>query len=165
MNKDRVIQIVGEISVENLEIFCEELRALEKESRKPILIELCSHGGETYTALGYYAKIVGSPCEITIKAFGQVMSAATIILASGKKRLMHKDCWFMVHDDCQRVKADNGTIAASEALHKDMLEDHWADILSRHSKESAQFWRAYSKKTTYLRASACLALGIIDEIY
>lgn len=163
--KGRTISIIGEISSEGFQVFNDEMRELELSPNKPITIELCSHGGETYPALAFYARITTSPCVVTIKASGQVMSAATIILASGDRRLMHQDCWFMVHDDSQRIRSDNGVMARSEAEHKDLLETHWASILARHTNLIASDWRELSRKTSYLSSEECLKAGVIDEIF
>lgn len=162
-NSPRVIRIIGQLDSDNFSIFCEELAQLESESTtKHITIELCSEGGDTYVALGYYAKIRMSPCFIDIYAFGQVMSAATVVLAAGDKRKMHVDTWFMIHDESQRVRADNTKIARSEAEHKDELEMHWSEIMARHSKMSPSYWRQQSENTTYLTAPQCLNTGIVD---
>jgi ATP-dependent Clp protease protease subunit len=160
----RLVRIVGSIDPENYLQFTEAMKELEDASDAPITIELCSHGGDTYVGLAFYGRITCSPCKITIKAFGQVMSAATIIFVAGDVRIMHKDAWFMIHDDSQRIKADNGQIAISEAMHSEQLEYHWADILARHTKLSLEEWRALSKRTTYLSASRCLEGGVTDEI-
>lgn len=161
----RIIRIIGEINYEVLSNFSNELAALESESHQDITVELCSEGGDTYAGLGFYSKIVNSPCDITVKAFGCVMSAATVILSAGDRRMMHKDCWMMVHDDSQHVDAPNGRIAVSEAKHLDELENHWAEILSRCCEVNPELWREMSLKTTYLRPAILKGLGFIHEVY
>lgn len=161
---NRIIRLFDGIDSDSLLEFSERLEELEK-TLKPITVELCNPGGDTYVGLAFYSKITNSKCKITIKAVGHVMSAATIILAAGHKRIMDKDCWFMVHDDCMKIKADSGEIAISLAKHKECVEFQWAEILSRKSNKDAYWWRIRSKETTYMTAEECLKVGIIDEIY
>lgn len=162
----RVIRVIGEISYDSLAAFCEELAELEKAAfGSPIVLELCSEGGDTYAGLGFYAKITNSHCPIRVEAYGCVMSAATVVLAAGDVRRMQKDCWLMVHDDSAVVKAANPKIAVSDALHHEHLETHWASILSRHSRMTVEAWRSLSNKTTYLTARQCKDMKLVHEIY
>lgn len=161
----RVLRIIGEINFDALQTFAEELAALEAKSDSPIIIELCSEGGDAYAGIAFYTLITQTKSPTIVKAFGCVMSAATIILAAGGTRIMHKDCWFMVHDECQKIKADNGRIARSESNHQDNFEDHWAEMLSRHSHAGVEFWRECSLDTAYLTAIQCKGTGLVHETY
>lgn len=162
---NRVLRIIGEINFDTLQTFAEELVILESESSKDIIIELCSEGGDAYAGIAFYTLITQAKSKTTVKAFGCVMSAATIILAAGTHRLMHRDCWFMVHDECQKIKADNGRIAISESRHQENFEVHWAEILGRHSYAGIEYWRSCSLNTTYLTAEQCEDTGLIHEVY
>lgn len=160
----RVIKIIGQLDSEAYRTFSDELDVLENQSNKPITIELCSEGGETYIGLAIYGKLKTSKCRTIIIAYGQVMSAATIILAAGDKRVIHVDAWFMIHDDIQRIRADNTTIAISEATQTEKLEGHWAKIMARETGTPEITWREFSRKTTYLDADQCVLLGVADEV-
>lgn len=160
----RKIKIIGDIDSDNYEVFSEKMDELEAASKKPIHIELCSGGGETYVGLAYYGRIKSSPCPVHITAYGQVMSAATIILAAGTVRIMQGDAWFMVHDDALSVKEPTRIRAVVEFSHHETVERQWAEILSRHSKVDKDIWREWSKDTRYLNAADCLEIGIIDKI-
>lgn len=162
---NRILRIISSINIEGLNEFSQELDELLAKSNDSILIELCSDGGDAYAGIGYHSKIIQAPCTIRVDAFGHVMSAATVILAAADWRVMHKDTWFMVHADSQKVRAETGAIAISEARHNIQLENHWAHILARHSNKSAKWWRMVSDRTTYMTAKDCLKIGIIDEIY
>lgn len=158
------MNIIGAIDADNYSVFCQEMHEFEKTPGKKISIHLCSEGGDTYIGLAFYARIRSSPCEIAVVAFGQVMSAATIILAAGDERLMDKDAWFMVHDDDTRVRESNSVIANNQFEHHEALEKQWAEILSRHSLIGKENWRELSRNTTYMSAYECKANGIVDEL-
>lgn len=159
----RKVKIIGEISHESYRDFSDEMDELEK-SKKPIEIELCSGGGDTYAGLAFYARITQSPCKTIIRAYGNVMSAATVILIAGTTRYMHKDAWFMVHDEGLKVREPNQIRSNSEFNHHETVEHQWAEILNRHSKISQAQWRELSKNTTYYTAMQCMSLGIVDYI-
>lgn len=161
----RVIKIIGSIDSDSYREFSDSIDELTADSHKPITIELCSEGGDSYIGLAFYAKIKTCGCKITIKAYGHVMSAATIILLAGDVRVMHKDCWFMIHDDSQQLTAENGRIAMSEAKQLDALEQHWASIMARHTPLDTYTWRQMSKDTSYLTAKECLQHKIINKIF
>lgn len=165
MGNDRIIKVIGAIDAVAFRDFSESLTELESESIKDIRLELTSDGGESYVGLAFYSKMIESKCKFNVRVYGNVMSAATAILAGGNKRTMMCDAWYMVHDDSQRIKAENNMVAIAQAAHNEALERHWARILARNSKPTPQEWRKMSKRTTYLTARECLDLGIIDEIY
>lgn len=161
----RVVKIIGSIDSDSYREFSDSIDELTAHSHKPITIELCSEGGDSYVGLAFYAKIKTCGCPVTIKAYGHVMSAATIILLAGKKRLMHQDCWFMIHDDSQQLNVENGKIAMSEAKQLEDLETHWSLIMARETNHSADDWREMSKKTTYVTAADCFHLGVVHALF
>ncbi len=161
----RVIRIIGAIDTIAFRDFSETLAELEAESTDSITLELTSDGGESYVGLAFYSKMVESECKFHVKVYGNVMSAATAILAGGAKRTMMCDAWYMIHDDSHKIKAENGTIAINQAKHNEDLEVHWARILARNCSVTPKDLREMSKQTTYLSARRCLELGLIDEIY
>lgn len=163
---NRVLRIIGQIDSDSFSVFCEELSQLEKESKKPVTIELCSEGGDTYVGLAFYGRIKKSPCRINVLAYGYVMSAATIILVAGHARTMQSEAWFMVHDDKDmlRVRENNKQAANTEYDHAERIEQQWARILARHTAKSPEFWREASRKTTYLSALDCVRLGLVEKL-
>lgn len=162
------LQIIGSIDNEALLHLAEGFTAIETaEPTRPVMITLSSEGGDAYAALGMYSLIRQSKLHITVKAVGQVMSAATIVLAGADHRIMSKDCWFMVHDDddpANRVRRSDLKALTSESQHYELLEWQWAEVLARHSELSKEEWRRLSKETTYYDAYECINLGLVDEL-
>lgn len=161
----RALKITGTIDNDSYRKFSFQLDALIAKSHKPIEIELCSEGGDSYFGLAFYARIKTCGCPVTIKAYGHVMSAATVILLAGNIRQMHGDCWFMIHDDDEDMDTRNTRVAINSAKHMDNLEIHWAEIMARHTDITVDMWREMSDKTTYLTALQCKKFGVIHEIF
>lgn len=164
MKPKRKINIIGAIDHENYQTFAERMDELEAESHKPITIELCSEGGDTYVGIAFYSRIRSSPCTTTVLIRGQAMSAASIIACGADRRQMQRDSWFMIHDDTYPLKGTDRTVLANECDHHETMEQAWAEILARHSNLAADNWRDMSRVTTYVSAEDCHAFGLIDEV-
>src|SRR5580692_5695813 len=97
---DRRIVLVGEINADKYEAFSTRLAELETgSSTKSITLELSSEGGDAHYALAIVGRMRNSPCDIIVKAYGLVASAAVIILAAGDIRHLAQEAWVMVHED------------------------------------------------------------------
>lgn len=160
----RKIYVVGEVSDENYLKFSKRLSALERQSKAPIEIELMSFGGEVYSALAWAARIQASPCEVNIKAYGIVASAAVLILAAGDNRKMSKSGWVMVHEDSTEVSGDVTTIEMS-AKHGRRIEKQWSLLLAQCTTTSASTWERLHKRDLYMDADECIRLGLIDGTF
>lgn len=159
----RTIRIIGAIDETAFKDFCEKLSDMEKDQKRPILIELSSGGGSAYDALAFAGRIRAAPGPVIITAYGLVASAAVIILAAGKHRKMTRESWVMVHEDSGKLK---GTVVdlERESTHMRRLEDQWCALLEEFTGFPAQSWSDMHKKTTYLSAQQCKDYGLVEEI-
>lgn len=160
---ERLIRVIGSIDENSFKEFSEELYILELENNKPVILELSSCGGVAYDALAFSGRMRNSPCDIIVKAYGLVASAAVLILASGDSRLMAKEAWVMVHEDSDKLKG-NVVDLEREAAHLRRMEEQWAALLTNCSDKTVDYWRDVHKNTTYLTAYECLADGLVDEL-
>lgn len=160
---ERRLQVCGDINDEAFEKFSNELYELECDSLDPVVVELNSPGGESYAALAFSARIRLSACPITIVVYGRVESAAVMVLASGKTRLMSKEAWVMVHEDSGKVRGEVHEMEREVGQLRKM-EDQWAKLLSEKCKGTVAFWSELHRKTTYLSAKECLELGLVDKV-
>lgn len=162
----RKLYITDDITNESFTAFSLALTELEKQdSWKEVWIELISDGGEAMAALAFFDRIKRSPCHINIVGFGLVASAATMVFAAGDTRIMGKSAWMMVHEDSvSGMKGVEVHQAESVVKHLRRLETQWCEILSEVTKASAKDWAGMHKKTTYLSAKECIALGLADKI-
>lgn len=156
------LYIVGEISWEAYEKFSRELTKLEITSSE-IEIELASDGGDSHAALAFSARIRKCTKDVHITAFGNVASAAVLILASGDNRRITSECHVMVHEDQATLEGSVSSLT-TEIKQLRVMENQWAELLSYMTITSAADWRKLHKHTTYLSAAECLELGLVDEI-
>lgn len=161
----RKLYITGEITTESYLAFSKRLSHMERDSKHlPIEIELVSEGGSTYDALAYCGRMRTSPCNLHVKAYGLVASAAVLILAAGDHRSMSSEAWVMVHEDS--VAEVEGSVTEMEKLTKQLrsLENQWSFLLAGRTSAEKSIWDKLHKDTTFLTAVECKALGLIEEI-
>lgn len=160
----RKIHLVAGINDEAFVRFCRRMVLLEDEAKTPIIVELSSPGGNAYDALAFAGRIRNSPCDVVIRAYGLIASAAVVILAAGDSRLMAKEAWVMVHEDSAEFSG-NVTDFRKFSGNMSRLEDQWADLLGDLTSTSAKKWRELHHQETWLMAVECLKLGLIDEVF
>jgi len=161
----RTIRIIGPIGDTTYEDVDAQLSELERISpRKAVTIRINSPGGSVYDSLAIIGRMNSSTCPIHTEGFGQVMSAATLILAAGKKRRMSKFCTFMHHKTQYMVGGDHDTIV-DEVKQQEREEKLWCEWMAEMTERDAKFWyNAAKKKNYYATAKECLLLGVVDEI-
>jgi ATP-dependent protease ClpP protease subunit len=159
----RTLYIVGEIDEKSYLQFSKDLAALEAKSAAPVVVELNSPGGSVLDSLAFSGRMRTSPCDIEIRAFGFVASAAVLLLASGDNRIMTKDSWMMVH---QGRSANVGELWEQKRDIKvgQRMEDQWSTILQDLTGTSKETWDKLHLRTTYLTADQCLKLKIVDKV-
>lgn len=161
---DRIVSVIGGLDWEMFEKFNSAINELENKSKsKTINIHLASEGGTAGVALAMVGRMRVCPCEINVFAFGDVSSAATLVLAAGTNRFMAAETWVMVHENSGKIKG-NVTTWEKEAKHNRNLEHQWNAIMAKHTLYSADKWAELNEATTYLTASECLECGLIDKI-
>lgn len=159
----RKIYLIGEISDASYKRFSIQLAAREAESIKSIELELMSEGGDPIAALAFAGRIRTSKCEIKITAYGQVASAAVLILAAGDYRRMQASCWLMMHEDSAGIEGKVSDLELATA-HLRRLEDQWAKLLEQYTGTPKSVWTNLHATETYLSAGQCKDLRIVDEV-
>lgn len=160
---DRLIRLIGVISEDSFKLFSEQLAELEASGDHAVIVELCSGGGSSYDALAFAGRIRNSPCDIVIRAYGLVASAAVLVLAAGDVRYMASEAWCMVHEDSNKLRGQVYELER-EASHMRRMEEQWDVLLAELTNTSTAIWAQLHRKTTYLTATECLAFGLVDKI-
>jgi len=162
---DRVIQINEEIGEDSFSFIDAALSELERSSKKTITIRINSPGGSVYDSLAIIGRIHSSKCRIVTEGYGHVMSAATLLLAAGRKRRMSRYCVFMVHQMSYYIGGSHAE-TKEEVDQVEKQERQWCKWMSELSNKDAEFWYEQTyKKNFYLTPAKCLEYGIIDEIF
>lgn len=160
----RIIRLSGTIDEESFEAFDYQLSELERlNPRKTITIRINSPGGSVYDALAIVGRIRSSTCPIITEGYGQIMSAAVLVLAAGKKRKMSNYAWFMHHQSSYVVAGSHDDVV-DEVQQMEREERMWCKWMSELSSKTEKFWTtAAKKKNFYATAEECVKMGIIDE--
>lgn len=163
--KDRSVMITGEIGEHiTFDHVDAALSELERDSRKQITLKINSPGGSVYEATAIAGRIKSSKCKIVTEGFGQIMSAATLILASGDRRKMSRYAMFMAHEASYDIRGRHSDVQ-DEVKQKEREEDLWARWMADMTDGTEDFWRNRIYKTDlYFDAEQCLEYGIVDEI-
>lgn len=163
--RGRIITLTEEIDTRMFEILDAALTELEAQSNRPIIIRIHSPGGYVYDALAIVGRLKASPCKIITEGFGQIMSAATLILASGDKRRVSQFSWFMWHEMSYNAKGRHSDIkdAVVQAEREGFVWCYW---MSRFSKQDMKFWKKLgTRKDSYITPKELKGLGVVDEVF
>lgn len=162
--QSRRIRITGEIQDGYFDLIDSCLSELERVSKKTITVVISSPGGCPYMALAIVGRIKRSTCKIITEGYGQIMSAAVLILACGDVRRVSKYSWFMHHKSSYRVEGSHDDIKETVA-EMDRQERTWSKWMADLSKKDEKYWiNCCKKKDFYLDSEQCLEHGIIDEV-
>jgi len=140
------------------------------DDKAPVTIWLCTPGGDVTSSYQFYDFIRSAPFEVTIIGHGEVASAGVLMLACGHKRYATENCVVMAHE--YRGGMGQGELKASEARDRrdfeDWMTDSWFELMARHTKHDAEFWKKkQTKKAEFwlLGAKAIIDIGIVDAVY
>ena len=87
------------IRINHLSRFIKSMRLLETiDSKSPITILVSTPGGCEYSGFGIYDRILESPCHVTVRCYGQVMSIGALIMQAADDRQISPNCTMMIHD-------------------------------------------------------------------
>lgn len=164
--KTRTIQLSGDIDSDTFKLIDSGISEMEHESKKAITIKINSTGGSPYDAMAIVGRIKESKCQIITKGYGAIMSAASIVLASGNKRYVSRYAWFM-HHESQYDVGENGHHKIKEYVQQMEREERfWSKCMAELTLETEEFWySAGQNKDTYFLAEKLLELGVVDEIF
>lgn len=161
----RTITWSQDIAFPMFDIIDAALTIMEAESKATITLKLHSPGGDTYEAIAVIGRLRKSKCNIVIEGYGHIMSAATLILASGNKRKLDKLAQFMWHSASYGVEGRHSEIKAT-VQQVEMEEKMWAKAMAELTNKPEKFWLEKGVHLDYyLNAETLLKYGVIDEIF
>jgi len=147
----------------------ESNQSLPEEKRKPIEFYISTYGGSADDMFSLYdiMRMVKRDCDIETIGMGKIMSAGTLILASGTKgrRKIMKNCRVMIHS----VSAGNlGTIHNLENELEEIqhLQDMYVNALAEETHMTKRQIRKLldQKVNVYLTAAEAVEYGLADEV-
>ena len=171
----RSIMFVGEVNEERAADLISALLVLsqtkeeEEERAKPIKLYVSTYGGSADEMFGIYdvVNFCKQFCDIETIGLGKVMSAGTLMLASGTKgkRKIGKHCRVMIHS------VNGGQVGDIHNLQNELeqtvsLQDSYIQALSDETNMTKKQIRDLidRKVNVYLTAEQAIEKGLADEI-
>lgn len=164
--RDRIITLTGPVEAPMFDFVDTALSEMEAHSKKGVTIRIHSEGGSVYEALAIVGRIRASKvAKITTEGYGQIMSAATMLLACGHARKINKYAYFMHHEAAYYIE---GKVSEHQDLMEQIKreEDDWAKWMAEFSKKDKNFWKKTGvRKDAYFSADELVKLGVADEVF
>lgn len=161
---NRRIYLVGEVDDDMASRVLIQMDILNRKEG-PISVFLCSPGGSVPAGFAIYEAFRLSPNPVTIIGFGEVMSAATLIMQGGHSRFLTPTVRFMIHDIsmgvCDSLKGRDFTTYGKEIA---VLTDNYAKALSERSKLSVKDIKAMMRTETFMDAQTTAEHGLVDGL-
>ena len=150
--KERIIVLSSDIEEGLFDFVDSALTEMESQGRGKIIVKINSYGGDLYEALaivGRIQKTKNKNIQVITEGYGKVMSASTLILASGTKRRISKYAFFMHHSSSYGVKGRHEDIKdyVNQAEKENKLWNKW---IAELSKKSAKFWKMQEERKTHI---------------
>lgn len=162
--KARVIQLTGEVDENMFNLVDTGITELERHSQKAITIRINSEGGNVGDALAIVGRLRHSKCRIITEAYGNCMSAATLIFACGYRRKVSEYCLFMHHEFSYGTEGRHSNLKA-EVLEGERQQELWAQFMSKFSNKPAEFYLHNGKyEDIYWSPEQLLEFGLADEV-
>jgi ATP-dependent Clp endopeptidase proteolytic subunit ClpP len=128
-----------------------------------LYLHINSYGGSVFAGLSSVDYIINSKVPVTTVIDGCAASAATLMSIVGKRRLMHKHSYMLIH------QLSSGMWGKYEELKDDMENcDSFMktikDIYEEHTNIPKKELAKVLKHDLWWDAETCLKYGLIDEI-
>jgi ATP-dependent protease ClpP protease subunit len=163
--KERVILLTGEVNDEMYQLLEVALTELESYNHQQVTIRINSEGGDEYAAMAIVGRIKRSKCKIVTEGYGQIMSAAILILASGKHRRLSRYTAFMHHEGAYDSDFERHSNKKAYVAHMEWMEKQWAKWMAEMSSKSEVWWYEQAKHTDkYWTPEQVLRYGVVDEL-
>ena len=144
------------------------LYTLEYEKVAPITILWLSYGGDWDAGMAIYDYITNLKSPVTLKAYGRMRSMGTILLQACEKRLLSKNCLFLIHYGhawCEGHQKE--VVAFTEELEKNnatMEKIYLKKIREKHPDYTLKKLQKMMKYDKYMTAKEAVKLGLADKV-
>lgn len=160
----RTLFLFSPVTSASAEYLIRQLLELDRESSAEITLFINSPGGlvNELFAIIDTMNTIASPVRTVV--MGTAASAAAVIAAAGKTRLITENSQFMLHEVFGFVM---GTMSQIDEDSKriEKMQNKLLNILAKATKKTSDELRSYMKnKDRYLDAKAAVAFGLTDKI-
>ena len=170
----RCVTLMGDVTEEKAYDMIMALLLLSELSGKeapydPIKVYISTYGGSADEMFGIYDMMtkIKTQCEIHTIGLGKVMSAGTLVLASGTKgkRKIGKNCRVMIHSVNAGHMGDLHNIENEVKAVKQMQDLYINAMCNETHMTKRQIQKLIDRKiNVYLTAEEAIEYGIADEL-
>jgi ATP-dependent protease ClpP protease subunit len=126
--------------------FYKNIRLLDSQNKKPILIHMHSIGGEWADGMAIFDAISICQSFVTILVYGQAESMSSIILQAADRRVMMPNSYFMCHYGSSGYDGTYQNVQKAASFEKREAE-YMMDIYADHMLESPYIKAKYTEPT------------------
>jgi ATP-dependent Clp protease protease subunit len=168
--KNREVYL-GEVEDETAEELAITLNYLAGLSGEPIKIWINSPGGDVTGMFAIHDLFRACPALIHTIGYGEIVSAAVLLLTCGHKRFVTESCVLMSHEST--VEKDEGGLGLRAAKKRraweDWLQTYWCELMARYTPEDkdAKWWKRKTENDAeywLLGGQAIVDAGLADEV-
>ena len=123
-----------------------------------ITIELSTYGGDLYYGFAIYDALMRWRGKVTIICCGPVMSAGTLVLQAGDRRVMLPNSDLMVHF------GEQTTTDLATKVHYDYMFNKMQKLMASRSKVKLSSVKKWFTKESYFDKHKALEVGLVDEV-
>jgi len=135
---------------------------------EPATFYINSPGGDLAAVSSIIARmrmsLLGNNCPVNTIGLGEVASAAFLLLAAGKNRVVTEETSAMIHAFSY---GHGGDLPSHEAIAEETARrsEFWSKWLAKRSKKGVKYWReAMSGGDQYFSTEELFKIGIIDAV-
>jgi ATP-dependent Clp protease protease subunit len=169
LSNQRQFYIDADIDVSILSIQREILlineadNGIPKENRKPIMLYICSYGGDIDYMYSLIDTILLSVTPVCTVNMGVAASAASLIFMSGHKRFMMPRSKVMIHEGSAGINGDANKVMDAADDYRRVIKD-MKDFILAHTKIPKNVLMKKRSNDWTLTAPECLNYGICDRV-
>jgi ATP-dependent Clp protease protease subunit len=166
--RDRYIYL-EEIEGQTSEEIAMALDYFAHRGADPVNLRLNSPGGDVTEMFAIHDLIRTFPHGVRVTAYGEVCSAAVLLLACGTERAVTESCCLMWHEPKAGEEEGLGLRASKDRrAWEDWILTHWCELMARYTNNDAKWWQSLTekKKAEYwlLGGQAIVDAGLADEV-
>jgi ATP-dependent Clp protease protease subunit len=164
--KENVIHILGAIEPSTLSIIPSIREAIKEAPDATLRLIISSPGGDEDVGFAIYDALALLPCAIITEGYGQICSIATLIFQAGHKRLLTRNCLYMMHNGS--VELGNNCIQTDEIsnLNKYMQRNNkrYYKTISQRTNLPIDKIKRWCDKEYYFTAKEAIKHKLADDI-
>ena len=161
IDRDKVLQLNKELRSLNNEILHESM--IRERKAEDIFLHINSFGGEIFSGLACVDNILKSRVPVTTIIDGCCASSATLISIVGKKRLINKNAFMLIHQLSGGMWGKYQEFK-DEMKNQDMIMDTIKRLYHQYTKIPHKKLEEILKHDLWFDAETCLKFDMVDKI-